>query len=104
VTDPQGAPTGVFVHPKIFPLAFLLLLFSPQLCVDGGPPTKVPWRKTFIGLAPGNHSLRCYVPYLVYRHLGDASIEVTVVAGSSGSYQWRSPWLVFLAGKWKQVV
>jgi len=45
--------------------------------------------------------LRCSVPYLWYRHLGDASTEVTVVPGTTATVQWRTPWLVFLAGKWK---
>jgi len=103
MTDPQTAPTGVYVHPKIFPLAFLFLLFSPRLCVDGGPPTKLSWHKGFVALPPGNHTLRLYVPYLWYRHVGDSSLEVMVVPGTTDTLQWRTPWLVFLAGKWKPV-
>jgi hypothetical protein len=103
MTDPQTPSTGVFVHPKIFPLAFLFLLFSPRLCVDGGPPTKMAWRRTFVALPPGSHSLRLYVPYLWYRHVGDATLEVAVVPGTTATVRWRTPWLVFLAGKWTQV-
>jgi hypothetical protein len=103
MTEPQTASTGVHVHLKIFPLAFLLLLFSPRLCVDDGPPTKASWGKAFVPLAPGNHTLRCYLPYLWYRHLGDSSTEVTVVPGTTATVQWRTPWLVFLAGKWKTI-
>lgn len=101
MASPESSPTGVYVHLKIFPLAFILLLCSPRLCVDNGPPAKLSWGQSFVPLAPGNHTLRCSVPYLWYRHLGDASTEVTVVPGTTATVQWRTPWLVFLAGKWK---
>jgi hypothetical protein len=103
MTDPQTASTGVNVHLKIFPLGFLLLLFRPRLSVDGGPPAKMSWGKAFVPLAPGTHTLRCYLPYLWYRHLGDATTEVPVGPGAAATVQWRTPWLVFLAGKWKTV-
>jgi hypothetical protein len=73
MTDPQMAQTGVHVDLKVFPLA------------------------------PGNHTLRCYLPYLWYRDLGDSSTEVMVVPGTIATVQWRTSWLVFLRGKWKTV-
>jgi hypothetical protein len=101
-TPPVQAPSsGVIVHPKVLFLAFLLLLFKPKLCVDGGEPMNLIWGENFVPLPAGHHTLRCYVPYLIYRHLGDSTIEVDVTPGGSPKFQWRTPWLVFLKGKWK---
>jgi hypothetical protein len=98
--SPPPAPQGVIVRPKIFFLAFLFLLFKVHLSVDDGPPVVIPWAETFIPLAPGQHSLRCWVPYLFFPRVGDSAVVVDVLAGGSARAQWRSPWLVFLPGKW----
>ncbi len=100
-TPPADVPVGVIVRPKIFPLAFLLLLFKPRLSIDGGPEVAITWSDNWVALPPGRHSLRVWLPYLFYRHMGDATVEVDVPAGGSLRAQWRSPWIVFIPGKWK---
>jgi hypothetical protein len=109
MTDPVAAPppppppppsSGVVVRPKVFFFSFILLLFKVHLSVDGGPPFIVGWNENFIPLPPGQHSLRCWLPYLFYRQMGDSTVSVDVAPGALVKAQWRTPWLVFLQGKW----
>lgn len=103
MTSPMGAQpgqSGINVRTKFFPLAFLLFFFKPRLCLDGGPPETNPWGEKFFPVAPGRHSVRCYVPYLYMRFMGDATIEVDVPADGVVAVQWRAPLIVFLTGKW----
>jgi hypothetical protein len=99
MSGPDGE-IGIRVQVKFFPLAFLLFFFKPRLCLDGGQPATVKWGDTFLPAAPGRHSVRCYVPYLYLRHMGDSTIEVDVPPGGVVNVRWRAPLLVFLKGTW----
>jgi hypothetical protein len=94
---------GVVVRPKVFFLSFLLLLCKVRLSVDGQEPVLIAWGDNWIPMAPGRHTLRCWTAYLWYRHLGDATIEIDVPPAGYLRAQWRTPWLIFLAGTWKVV-
>jgi hypothetical protein len=61
------------------------------------------WGEIFFPLPPGTHTVGCSVAYLWYSHMGDATTEVVVPASGVVTIQWRSPWLVFLAGKWTTI-
>lgn len=91
------------MHTKFYWFNFLLALFKPNVSIDGGASVRDSWGAKFIPLPPGRHSVRCYVSYLWYRHMGDSTVEVTVPADGVVSVQWRAPWLVFIAGKWKNL-
>jgi hypothetical protein len=104
VTDREAssAPeSGITVRLRVFPLAIFFLLFKPRLCIDGGAPATLPWGRNFVPLSPGRHTLRCYLPYITFRYMGDSSTEVEVSGGTAQSVQWRTPWLVLLKGHWK---
>jgi hypothetical protein len=103
VTNPQMTQTGVVVRPKYVTWLFVMRLVKPILCVDGGSPKKVLWGTNFVPLLPGRHSLRCYVSYAFQHFLGDSTIEIEVPPEGVVTYEWKSPWLVFLSGKWKEV-
>jgi hypothetical protein len=63
--------TGVLVNTKIFPLAFLLLLFKTNITIDG--VTKiVPWGSSFYKLHPGKHDVTVSFRYLLGREMGEA--------------------------------
>jgi hypothetical protein len=96
----EQAQQGIRVRVKFFPLAFLLYFFKPRLCLDGGEPQTVPWGETLLPAAPGHHQVRCYVPYLYLRHMGDSTIDVDVAPGGTADVQWRAPLVIFLKGKW----
>jgi hypothetical protein len=99
--DVTAGPSGVWVHTKFYWFNFLLALCKPYVGVDGAPPVRGPWGARFIPLTPGSHSVGCYISYLWYRRMGDSTTQVNVPASGVLSIQWRAPWLVFLAGKWK---
>jgi hypothetical protein len=95
--------SGVWVHTKFYWFSFLLALCKPYISIDGGAPGRNSWGSTFIPLPAGRYSIRCYVSYLWYRHMGDSTVPVTVPPDGVVSVQWRAPWLVFIAGKWKTI-
>ena len=97
----MSQPAAIDVHLKFFPLAFILYLLRPRLEIDGSQPMKVSWGTARFPVAPGQHRLRAYVPYLFFRFMGDATVVVDVVPGSVVKATWSSPWLAFLPGKWK---
>jgi len=97
----QAAPTGISVHTRFIPLAFILFLVKTRLELDGGPPVVRPWGDSFIPVAPGRHQVRCYFVYLFLSRAGDSAITVDVAPGQVVQLRWRAPWLVFLPGKWE---
>lgn len=96
-----GAPGYIDVELKFFPLAFLLFFFKPRLEIDGGAPMPMAWGTARVPVAPGQHRLRAYAPYLFLRFMGDASTVVDVAPGQAVRATWSAPWLVFLAGTWR---
>jgi hypothetical protein len=85
---------------KFFPLAFLLYLFPPRVEVDGGPPQKISWGQSLLQVAPGQHHLTVYFPYMfIVPKAGKAEIDVTVQEGQTVTVTYKAPWLVFLAGR-----
>ena len=92
---------AIDIHLKFFPLAFILYLIKPRLEVDGSQPMMVSWGTARFPVAPGQHRLRAYVPYLVFRFMGDATVVVDVAPGRVILATWSAPWLAFLPGKWK---
>ena len=95
----SGAESGIAVRTKFFALGFLLYFFRPKIHVDDGYAIDQPWGTYFFAVPPGRHTVRCYVPYLFYRTMGDNSVSVDVAPGQVVDVQWRAPWLVFLKGK-----
>ena len=90
---------GITVTTKFFVLAFLLYFFKPVIHVDGSPGVKNTWGTTFFPLPPGQHTVRCYVPYLFFPTMGDNSVTVDVPPECVIDVTWNAPWLVFLLGK-----
>jgi hypothetical protein len=95
-------PTGISVRTRIFPLAFILLLFKTNVVIDG-VESKVPWGTHFYSVPPGRHEVRVSFRYVLSRTMGENSIFVEVVAGQTTQVQYRSPILVFLKGPIKIV-
>ena len=88
--------TGIAVKTRIFPLAFLLLLFKTIVTIDGHPST-VPWGENFFPVPPGTHEVRVAFKYL-FGPMGENRITVQVVAGQTARVHYRSPFLIFLKG------
>lgn len=93
--------SGVDVRLKIFPLAFLYLLCTPVLEIDGSPPIKGRWGVSRIPLAPGRHQVTAYCPYLFFKRMGESTTVIDVYPNQFVGVSWRAPGLVFLRGSWK---
>jgi hypothetical protein len=93
--------TGIKVKTKYYALNFMMYFSKPKVSIDGSPPETVRWGETFIATSPGRHTVRCFVPYLHLRHMGDSSIDVVVPSGVTASLQWQTPLgSLYLKGKW----
>src|SRR6516225_6572787 len=97
----SGTQAGITVTTKFFPLAFLLYFFHPKLHIDDGYAIDQKWGTYFFPVQPGRHTVRCYVPYLFYRTMGDNSVWVDVAPGQVVDVRWHAPWLVFIKGTFK---
>ena len=97
----QNQSAAIDIHLKFFPLAFILYLCKPRLHIDGSQPITLPWGVRRYPVAPGQHEVRAYVPYIFFRTMGDARILVDVGPGQVVNATWSAPWLAFLPGKWK---
>lgn len=96
----HGPPAGqglVAIDIKYFPLAFLYMLFKPQITING-QQTQGRWGRNEIPLPPGQHQLTIHLPYLIPSEIGRASLMVPVQAGQSVELEYRAPMTVFNAG------
>jgi len=104
MTTPPGPgpePTGISVLTNFRALNPLLYFSKPMIGLDGNPPERGRWGDNFIPTSPGTHMLRCFVPYIHLRHMGDSEIEVRVPAGRIVALRWQTPLgSLYLKGKW----
>ncbi|MFZ0249890.1 MAG: hypothetical protein WAL61_08080 [Acidimicrobiales bacterium] len=98
----ESTATGILVRTKIFPLAFLLLLFKTNVTIDGATSV-LRWGDHFFTVPPGAHDVRVSFRYLFSSDMGKASLSVDVVPGRTTTVLYRSPFLVFLGGSMKVV-
>jgi hypothetical protein len=98
---PGRETTGISVLTNFRALNPLLYFSKPMIGLDGNPPERGRWGDNFIPTSPGTHTLRCFVPYIHLRHMGDSEIEVRVPAGRIVALRWQTPLgSLYLKGKW----
>jgi hypothetical protein len=102
VTNTTDATTGILVRTKIFPLAFLLLLFKTNITI-GATTTVATWGEHRFAVPPGVHHVKVSFRYFFSSRLGEADLTVEVVLGRTTTVLYRSPFLVFLGGSMKEV-
>jgi hypothetical protein len=90
--------TGIQLTAKIFPLAFIALLFKPFVEIDG-QPTRGTWSTQFIPTTAGNHSITVYWKYFGFFPSNRATMQITVPEGQTVPVRYRTSWMVFLPGK-----
>jgi hypothetical protein len=94
--------TGILVRTKIFPLAFLLLLFKTNVTIDG-TTSVLKWGDHMFAVPPGLHDVTVSFRYLFSQRQGEAHLTVDVVADQATTVLYRSPFIVFLGGSMKVV-
>jgi len=102
MTATDGKATGILVSTKIFPLAFLLLLFKTNVTVDGATSV-LKWGDHFFDVPPGAHEVRVSFRYFFSRRTGETGLSVEVVPGRTTTVLYRSPFIVFMGGNMKVV-
>jgi len=97
MTDIQTHRTGVQLTTKVFPLAFLLLMYKTNVSIDGTSKI-VPWGTHFFELPPGRHSGKVGFRYMLGKNMGENGVEINVAAGQTVNVAYRSPLVVFSPG------
>ncbi|WP_228461733.1 serine/threonine-protein kinase [Gordonia spumicola] len=105
VVSPQvyhGAPTpgggsGFVLTTKYFPLSWFFLFLTPTVEIDG-TPVRARWGDNRFDLAPGQHRVRIWVPYLAGWRVGPAETVVSVGPQSAVALEYRAPVWAFSAG------
>jgi hypothetical protein len=95
-------PTGMNVTLKFNPLQFFFYLCKPKLVIDHGEPIVSRWGKSFVPLAPGEHTISCYFRYLYLPRAMESSTTVHVGPGQVVELLWKARWVIFSPGKWSQ--
>ena len=96
----SSPPTGINVTTKFRPVQFLLYLCKPKLVIDNGEPVVIGWGKSFVPLAPGEHTVSCYVRYLYLPRAMESSTTVHVGPGQVIELRWKARWIIFSPGIW----
>jgi hypothetical protein len=92
------AETGtITVRTRIFPLAFILLLFKTTVTIDG-VANELPWGEHSFPVAAGAHELEITFKYL-FGDMGRAHARLEIGAGSVVRIDYRSSFIVFMPGK-----
>jgi hypothetical protein len=91
---PQSMPqTGIEVVTSFFPLAFLLLLCSPTVVINGHP-VQHGGATRFYDLQPGQYHISIFFSYMGMSQCGRADVGVTLQPGEwrrVSFYMW--PWM-----------
>ncbi len=98
----QSDATGILVSTKIFPLAFLLLLFKTNVTIDG-VTSVLKWGDHFFVVPPGAHEVKVSFRYLFSSSTGESTLGVDVAPGVTTTVLYRSPFIVFMGGSMKVV-
>ena len=85
--------TGIRIHTKVFPLAFLLLFFRTNITIDE-VTTSVRWGTSFHAVEPGRHRVSVSFRYLLGRNMGENGVTIDVSDGQTVNVEYRSPFLV----------
>ena len=84
--------TGITVNIGFFPLAFILILCTPKVEIDG-VIHKAKWGTQYYDLKPGKHFIKIYFRYLFISHCGLNSVSFTIAEGEQKNlkfYMWPS--------------
>ena len=92
------------LHPRFFPLAFLLFFFRPRVRIDGGEQRSIGWfTTTDLQVSPGTHRVTVDHGYFVPSWNHKAEIDVTLQEGQTVTLRYRARVLAFLPGKIRAV-
>ena len=91
--------SGIELHVRAFPGAFLQYVTNASAALDAGPAFPIRWGVNPMFVPPGRHQIRVSYAYLWFKRCNPAEIVVEVPAGGLVRVVYRARWLVFLKGK-----
>lgn len=74
-------------------------LVHPTIEVDG-EPRQGQWGVNTLEVSPGQHTLKAFHPWLVFRQAYASSTTVDVAAGQTVRLEWHTGAAAFGKGKW----
>jgi hypothetical protein len=74
-------------------------LVNPTIEVDGVPYQAV-WGRNILPVAPGQHTLKAYHQWVVFRQAYASSTTVDVAAGQTIRLEWHTGGAAFRPAKW----
>ncbi|MER7010170.1 hypothetical protein ABT324_01905 [Saccharopolyspora sp. NPDC000359] len=77
-------------------VVWILMLFKPQVTINGYPGAKLVWGKNPVDLPPGQHQISVHVNYLW--KLGHATAVIPVSAGQQLDVYYKAPAFPFVEG------
>jgi hypothetical protein len=89
--------TGIEVTTGFFPMAWILLLCTPRIAINGRVRQR-PWGTYFFPVRPGAYDVEVWFPYMWYSKCGFNSREIDVYPAETtrvSFYMW--PWMFIRA-------
>lgn len=90
-----GAVSVTFRHPAS---AFIYQATTPKLRINGVDVPVPGWGTYQYPLAPGRHQLHAWVPYVLPRRAGKATVEVEVHPRQRVDIEYMAPTVTFASG------
>ncbi len=89
--------TYIQVNTRFFPLAFILLICTPTISIDGEEHSR-RWGRHRFDLPPGRHEVEVWFRYLFWEKCGHNTIDVEAVPGAPVEVDFYMPPWMLMAG------
>jgi hypothetical protein len=96
--EPAEQECYIQVHTHFFVLAFLLLLCTPRIQIDG-VEHKRRWGRHRFDVSPGAHEVTVWFPYLFFSECGKNTVDVDAVPGAPEEVDFNMPPWMLAKGK-----
>jgi hypothetical protein len=91
--------SGIQLRAKVAPLAIFYFFSKPQVSIDGGAPFRVSWGVNQLTVPPGQHHVRVWFAYLIWKRGNEAELAVDVPPGGVVAMTYKSRWSVLVKGR-----
>lgn len=96
MAPPAPGMARVLIDCSYHWMSWALMLFKPQVTINGQPGPILSWGKTPIDLPPGQHQIKVHTNYLW--QVGHATAVVPLNAGQQVDVYYKAPVIIFTDG------
>jgi hypothetical protein len=95
----QGAQAMGRLEMKtsFFPLAFILLMCTPVITINGYPQAR-PWGTHYFDLAASQYQVNVHFPYMFMDRAGPAAMVIPIYAGHVTQVSYEAPFFMMSGG------